>query len=388
MNQGSGAEGGGRKGRRGEHEQVRRQQKAKAVTKKHRKRVWVNYKDKTQGWKKFKKVQDVKARAALWKLRRREDRNAQFDEEPGDAERTLTRASDDPDAFLQQLLDPLHAIRKRKKNALPDEGSDAVHEQKTARARGEKSTERMDGNAARSGAEASRSRHSDDEGNSEEDAEESEEDSGRDDPEEEDESSGEGVRRRGTKRGFGDAQREQREPLHAERRKKRCASESLESNEDEKTDFSLSNSVSSSQAGLPRKHRGSLRGCGGSSAKDEEEAEEKEGKERASPQSFRASESGQRKATAQERHGSSSAVFYPFKKAMEEAARRKAEQDARRKKAEEERVKREEERKIMEARRRQERKKLRARTKKGQPIMGNVMQVLLGKIRRREGFSS
>ncbi|KEP61593.1 UNVERIFIED_CONTAM: hypothetical protein HHA_240400 [Hammondia hammondi] len=388
MNQGSDAEGGGRKGRRGERGEVRRQQKAKAVTKRHRKRVWVNYKDKTQGWRKFKKVQDVKARAALWKLRRREDRNGQSDEETGDGERTLTRASDDPDAFLQQLLDPLHALRKRKQNGLPDGGSAAVHEQKKARACGEKRTERTDGKAARVGAEASRSRHSADEGNSEEGAEESKEDSGRDETEAEDERSDEGMRCRRKKRGFGDAQREQREPPHAEGRKKRCASESLEYDEDEKTDSSLSNSVPSFQAGLPRKHLASLRGCCGSPAEDEEEAEEKEDRQRVSPQSLPASESDQRKSAARERHGSSSAVFYPFKKAMEEAARRKAEQDARRKKAEEERLKREEEWKIVEARRRKERKKLRARTKKGQPIMGNVMQVLLGKIRRREGLSS
>ncbi|CBZ51869.1 conserved hypothetical protein [Neospora caninum Liverpool] len=386
MKQRSGGEGGGRKGSRGETGHVRRQPQAKG-TKKHKKRVWVNFKDKSQGWKNFKKVQDVKARAALWKMRRREDREEPLGGGSGDVERTLTRPSEDPDAFLQQLLDPLHAVRKPKQTSSPDRGS-ASGERQEEQPRGENGTKRKGDKAARLRVESPRSRHSSDE----EGVEESEEDAGTDESEEQREKSGEGARCRRKKRGLSRDQGEQRDFGHAEGKKRRFASESLESSEDEMASFaSWSSPGPSLHRSLPHKHRVSLKGSLAAPAVEEED-EEAEGKEEnredVSAQPSRASANEKRNAKGRDRHGSSSAVFYPFKKAMEEAARRKAEQEERRRKAEEERDKREEERKIVEARRRKERKKLQARTKRGQPIMGNVMQVLLGKIRRREGVKS
>lgn len=75
-------------------------------------------------------------------------------------------------------------------------------------------------------------------------------------------------------------------------------------------------------------------------------------------------------------------LFYPFRNAMKEAARRKAAQEEERRRREEEKQKAEKEKEMCRRKRAKHRRQLVARTSRGQPVMKNVMHLLLDKIRK------
>ncbi|PFH36325.1 hypothetical protein BESB_045170 [Besnoitia besnoiti] len=357
MKPNSGGEGrGGRKPRDGQKGPVRQRQDASEGGKKRKKRVWVNLRDKSQRWKKFKKIQDVKASAALWRMRRREEPEVSSAERDSGAKRAAaSHAEEDPDAFLQRLLDPLHATRKKPEAAVAD--CVAGESRREHRVKGDgKNAKRKHGPDSETPAERLKSARA---------AKEDDSDAGG--LEVESESDVGGRCRRKRRGGPGRQTEEDRE--RAKRQKlMEPASEPSGDEQDEDDD--------EDEEGVEERE--------GAEDEEKEEGAQTEPAEDVGKKETGKSRARQNSSAAP----SGSAVFYPFKKAMEEAARRKAEHEVRRRKQEEERARREEERKVAEARRRKERKKLQARTERGQPVMGNVMQVLLGKIKRREGISS
>lgn len=75
-------------------------------------------------------------------------------------------------------------------------------------------------------------------------------------------------------------------------------------------------------------------------------------------------------------------VYQPYQKALSEAARRQKELQEEREKREKERQEREASRLQRQLCRKRERNLLRARTRRGQPVMKNVMRVIVGKLQR------